>query len=132
MWSDNILGLKIFKSDWSEKNLSLKILQLKHVVQTFWVRNFFGVKIKIWLKKTLVVNFCWSDNFRVQTLFCVNIFMSEKILFRNMLGSEKMLGLKRYWVLKFLDQKKIGSGKILCLKNDHPVKNKCRLRKVGK
>ena len=24
MWSDNILGLKILKSDWSEKNLSLK------------------------------------------------------------------------------------------------------------
>ena len=65
--------------------------------------------------------------FWVQTFLCVNIFMSEK-----MLGSEKKLGLKKYWVWKFIDPKKFGSGKILCLKNDHSVKNKCRLRKVGK
>ena len=43
MWSDNILGLKVFKSDWSEKKLSL---QLKHMKS-----ENFGSEKKSWSKK---------------------------------------------------------------------------------
>ena len=48
-WSDNNLDLKIFKFDWSEKNLSLKNSAVEtYKVKKFWVRK------KMWVKKNEV------------------------------------------------------------------------------